>query len=548
MPTFETTTKKNLDTDGFVRVWLWSLVHVETKTSYYGFDIESFIRKVKTLKVTICYFHNLKFDGSFLADYSLKNNIPITKNMIDFKSKTWYSITINGTQYRDSMKKFPMSVNGISVVLGVKGKDVKPDFDRYLPIGYIPTLDEIKYCIQDSQIVAQAIEKELDAGRILLTSSSEAFAVAKNIKNFDSYFPQLDPYEDDYVRHSYKGGVCYLVPQYQNKILENIYTYDVNSLYPSVMVQRPLPYGIGWNEEPRADQLYVVHFFGEFELNEGYLPTLQLKKNAQYINQQTEYLTHSNGSTEMYLTNIDYDLAHEHYTFSNEFGHEYKTYNSKIGVLADVINKNNAIKEQADKDGDGFLRNQAKLNNNMTYGAFGINPHRYGCELSISDKNKLDFDITEQDGKGRYVPYASFVTSWARYITLTSAQKNYETYVYSDTDSIHLLSPAENIKIHSSHLGQWKHEEVDKWGIECYPRGKYIRQKAYVHADEHYNIYNRYDKYGNYVTELKYSGIPDEAKKSIKWDDFYAGYPVIGKLENHVVPGGVCLMPTDYTL
>jgi len=81
--------------------------------------------------------------------------------MIDFKSKTWYSITINGTQYRDSMKKFPMSVNGISVVLGIKGKDVKPDFDRYLPVGYIPTLDEIKYCIQDSQIVAQAIEKEL---------------------------------------------------------------------------------------------------------------------------------------------------------------------------------------------------------------------------------------------------------------------------------------------------------------------------------------------------------------------------------------------------
>lgn len=65
---FETTSLKNLEQDGRVRVWLWSLVGVEEDEHYYGTDIESFLKQVKKLHCQRVFFHNLKFDGKFIVD------------------------------------------------------------------------------------------------------------------------------------------------------------------------------------------------------------------------------------------------------------------------------------------------------------------------------------------------------------------------------------------------------------------------------------------------------------------------------------------------
>lgn len=65
---FETTTKANLDKDGCVRVWLWSLVGVEHGEKFYGTDLKSFLSKIKSLRCKRLFFHNLKFDGRFIVD------------------------------------------------------------------------------------------------------------------------------------------------------------------------------------------------------------------------------------------------------------------------------------------------------------------------------------------------------------------------------------------------------------------------------------------------------------------------------------------------
>ena len=65
---FETTSHKNLEQDGCVRVWLWSLVGVEHGEQYHGYTIKSFLSKVKSLKCKRVFFHNLKFDGRFIVD------------------------------------------------------------------------------------------------------------------------------------------------------------------------------------------------------------------------------------------------------------------------------------------------------------------------------------------------------------------------------------------------------------------------------------------------------------------------------------------------
>ena len=48
---------------------------------------------------------------------------------------------------------------------------------------------------------------------------------------------------DAYIRKSYKGGWCYVVPEKTNKVYHEGFTADVNSLYPSVMYDKELPFG-----------------------------------------------------------------------------------------------------------------------------------------------------------------------------------------------------------------------------------------------------------------------------------------------------------------
>ena len=110
---FETTGESNLQVDGAVRVWLWSLVNCATMQCWYGYDIDSFIRMIRKLHAKMCVAHNLRFDGSFLMWYCLKHGIP-TEQIIDGHSKQWFSFRAFGCEFRDSMKKFPMSLQSLA--------------------------------------------------------------------------------------------------------------------------------------------------------------------------------------------------------------------------------------------------------------------------------------------------------------------------------------------------------------------------------------------------------------------------------------------------
>ncbi len=71
---FETTGKLNLEKEGKIRVWLWSLVKADMSQEYYGTSIETFIKKIKELNCQIVFFHNLRFDGQSLINYFVDND------------------------------------------------------------------------------------------------------------------------------------------------------------------------------------------------------------------------------------------------------------------------------------------------------------------------------------------------------------------------------------------------------------------------------------------------------------------------------------------
>lgn len=257
---FETTTDPN-----DCRVWAWGLANVDTaETSWdveMGTDIQSFIERINKMP-SVIYFHNLRFDGFFLLDHMLRNmglehvdKFPrngefstLISNMGEF-----YSITVqwaNGkrTEFRDSLKKLPYKVSVIAKSFGLEETKGVIDYHAHRPIGHKLTWDEKEYLANDILIVVKALRLEFEAGMKKLTVGSDSLADYKttlaSAKHFERTFPILSESMDGEIRKAYRGGFTYADPRFSGKVTRSGRTYDVNSLYPSVMYNEVLPYGM----------------------------------------------------------------------------------------------------------------------------------------------------------------------------------------------------------------------------------------------------------------------------------------------------------------
>jgi hypothetical protein len=142
-----------------------------------------------------------------------------------------------------------------------------------------------------------------------------------------------------------------------------------------------------------------------------------------------------------------------------------------------------------------------------------------------------------------------FITSWARYTTITTAQKCYDRIIYCDTDSIHLVGRdiPDVIKdvVDPDKLGYWKHEST-------FYRAKFLRQKTYVEdvildKPMYYRKGNKLIM-TNHHLEVKCAGMPDKIKEKVTFDNFEVGFTSYGKLLPKHVDGGVVLVDTEFTI
>ncbi|MBX4335934.1 DNA polymerase [Candidatus Bartonella raoultii] len=78
--------------------------------------------------------------------------------------------------------------------------------------------------------------------------------------------PPLDLQDDQLLRPAYKGGFCFLNKNQDSLIKKEIEVYDVNSMYPAIMLN-PLPI-----EKP----IYVT---GKIETEESILFVMRSKRS-----------------------------------------------------------------------------------------------------------------------------------------------------------------------------------------------------------------------------------------------------------------------------
>lgn len=552
---FETTTDEN-----DCRVWATGICLIGGDFNFiHGNNIEMFFEFAQRNNDADYYFHNLKFDGEFIFYWLLTNGfkytegIPLEENTFTTlisDSGQFYSISIrfdNNVLIKifDSLKILPFSVDNIAKAFNLPIKKLEIDYLKYRPIEYKLDNNEIDYLKNDVEIVARALDVLFKKKLTKITQGSNALYDYKRViggsKRFEKLFPTPSPNYDADIRRAYRGGFTYLNPIYANKELGEGIVLDVNSLYPSVMYSMPLPYaeGVFFNGKYQKDEiydLYIQKISCVFELKDNYLPTIQLKNNLSFI--PTEYITSSNNEEiTLYLTNVDLKLFKEHYKVdSNKFPNDINYINgwkfrSHKGLFRDYIDKWNTIKVESTKSGNMGMRTLAKLMLNALYGKFGSKLTAANKIPYLSEKGIVKYKtMPEKEKKGVYIPVAVFITSWARYITISSAQKLYDRFIYADTDSLHLIGVEipSTIKIDDTELGCWKHEST-------FTRAKFLRAKTYIEEIDNKLM----------VTT---AGMPKKCHSQVNFDNFTPGSVYTGKLTPKHVKGGIILQDTEFTI
>ena len=563
---------------------------------------------------------DLKYKQNIYVNSNNENDVHwLKKNQLTSKSfmysisdmGQWYNIIIR-TPYayieiRDSLKLLPLSVEAIGKSFDTKHKKLNMEYEGFRYAGCEITEEEKRYIANDVLVVKEALEIMEAEGHLKLTIGSCCLAEFKKMVGKDDYnilFPDLTQFEldpkvykyknaDQYIRKSYKGGWCYLKKGCENKIYSQGLTADVNSLYPSMMHSMSgnyFPYGKPKffrykipNNAFDKNHYFFIRIRTRFYLKENFLPFVQIKGSYfyqgtemlessdivdKYTGEQSTYYVDFDGNikkaiVEMVLTQTDFELLKEHYLLEDFEILDGCIFNTVTGIFDEYINKYAKIK-QTSKAGKRAI---AKLYLNNLYGKLASSDSSSFKVAYVKEDGSLGFTTYDEHEKNvMYIPIGSAITSYARNFTIRSAQANYDSFIYADTDSIHCCcdkSEIKGIKIHPTDFCAWKLESF-------WDKAIFVRQKTYIehvtHEDEqlidnpYYNVKcaGMPERCKNLFVLSMSEELPDLSKFDEKQqeflkvkrtlEDFKIGLEIWGKLMPKRIKGGIVLEETSYRL
>ena len=540
------------------RVWAYAICPLDDiENVMYGTSIDEFIFDIDDLAPCKIYFHNLAFDVVFILDYILHAGMEWTDartpgehqftTLISDMNQV-YSVTLcmpgGLVTFWDSLKLIPLSIAAEAKAFGLPESKGELDYQAYRSPDHQLTDEEIDYIRRDVQIDALAITAMYEEGLSRMTIGACALSayrgLVSNPKRFRKIFPLLSEEEDAFIRKAYRGGWVYANPDYAGETMGEGISYDVNSLYPSVMAScdgEILPFGkpAAFTGKPNPDELYtlwIARLRCVFRVKPGHLPCIQLKGNLSFL--PTEYILDSKEEVYLTITSVDWDLINRQYDVEvTEWVGGFK-FNGSRTLFRGYVSKWIETKNQATEDGNKGLRQIAKLMLNSLYGKFASRLDVRSRKPVLDEHGIVKYEDLDPDTRdGVYLPVGCFVTAWARFKTVTTAQSLGTRFLYSDTDSVKVLGlEPPRMKIDDIRLGWWKDEGH-------FSRFKALRAKTYM---------AEYEEEEGGRLEIHVAGMPKRCHSQVTFENFEVGATYWGKLYRKVVPGGVILYEGDFKI
>lgn len=531
--------------DGSMRVWLADLCDIDTLYHYTTLTLDEFMGFLFGQREATIYFHNLKFDGTYLISWLYahgyeyteeKEGANLTYNFLVTDKSSWFMGRIIGPHnecinVRDSLKKIPQPVAKIAKAYNLPMSKGEIDYTMARDYDYVPTPNEISYVQRDTEIVARALVIHLNQGMAKLTAPADALAEFRALTPNNEEFMVTKYWathmsEEKFVRKSYIGGISWVNPDIEGEVLGGGNVYDYNSMYPSVMLKYPMPYGYpikAYGGLPKGFSMGVFNCNVDILRKPGKLACFRNPKTNKWENEA--YTGHA------IMTTVDIDNVKKNYYGTIEIldGLAWK---GVKGVFDSYIDKWAAIKVESGRNGNKAMKTIAKLFLNSLYGKFGTNPER--ChKIPYFKDDILHWKLGEKEiGKAFSVPIASFITAYARKELVDGANGCKDFLVYTDTDSLHFITDKDHFpqsRVNDNELGYWKREST-------FIKSKYLRQKTYVEVQEDGSL--------NVVA----CGLPAECRKYVTFDNFVIGAQYPGKLRPTQRVGGCELVETYFTV
>lgn len=471
------------------------------------FRIISIMKQNPSMKTV--YFHNFsRFDGLFVLKHlALHHKFQLKPLMRD--NRLYEVAVYSGKRmlfrFRDSLHLLPGKLDDLASNLCPElGKKGSIPYDQ-VSLDNLSILRDslVEYMKQDilllggimlnfQDLYAKAykgdIEKKITAASLALSLFRSHFY--DEVK-FPIHIPNKN--EDTFIRSGYYGGHADAYTPYG----ENLYYYDVNSLYPFVMKEFPMPGGVPvWHSD--LDSMELDSMFGFIQayvecpktMKRPFLPYRD--KDGILLFPTGEFIGVYYSEELKYARSLGYKVL-------PICGYLFQRMESPF---KDYVNSLFESRSNAKKEGNNAIGYVYKLLLNSLYGRFGINPMSTITEMC--DQNRRNFLLRKgtfindvplgedlhmvsyhsnmEKGPDYWKPPKNSAIQLAAAITASARIYMYkyisrEDCYYTDTDSIVLGNPLPESDISSSVLGQFKLEDQ-------IIKGYFLAPKCYRYTTE----------------------------------------------------------------
>jgi len=414
----------------------------------------------------VWYAHFAQYDWRYIMDYIHDNKLHVNIGMRT--DNDIYEIVIIRADkkkiiMRDSYALFNSSLEKMADSFCPEIPKLKIDIEHYDPTNQT----HIEYAKRDVLILLTAMPKIFALLRKHFDIEPNATFAGTSLKGWQNTLEFTEIYntseynvQELFIRQAYYGGIVFLTT---TNTQTNCITLDINSSYPSIMLEYGVPYGrVIKTTDYKCGKMGIYRCRVKAP-DRLVIPIIPARNQAGQMRWYS-------GEFDTVCTNVELIFAANHGYEILEI-YEGLVFEEVIFPFEKHISHCRKIRVEFKGGPEEYL---AKFMQNSLYGKFGSKRERRRI-ISVHDISDADlikavpyddagkwYVLKELDEGMRTLPeWSVFITAHARIKLLTAAYSaGVENVYYGDTDSLTLKKGSEKLIDIGNEYGQWKLEKT----------------------------------------------------------------------------------------